>query len=67
VPAGGQAVEMKSDRPSTPSNTASPSRTKELFRLRNADSVISGKRSDQSWPLRVNSRTRLPSRWMISR
>ena len=53
---------LKSDRPSTPSSTASPSITKDELRLRSAASVISGKRSLQSWPLRVNSRTRLPSR-----
>ena len=47
---------MKSDRPSTPSNTASPSRTNELLRLRKAASVISGKRSLQSWPLQVNGK-----------
>jgi hypothetical protein len=33
---------LKSDRPSTPSSTASPSRTNELHRLRSAASDISG-------------------------
>jgi hypothetical protein len=41
--------------------------TNELERFRRAASTISGKRSLQSWPLRVNSRTRLPSRWTIKR
>jgi len=31
--------------------------TNELFRLRNAASVMSGNRPLQSWPLRVNRRT----------
>jgi hypothetical protein len=39
----------------------------ELQRLRSAASVISGNRSIQSWPLRVNRRTRWPSRWMNRR
>ena len=41
--------------------------TNELMRFRSAASAISGKRSLQSLPMRVNSRTRLPSRWMIRR
>jgi hypothetical protein len=53
---------LKLERPSTPSSTASPSITKDVFRFRSAASDISGNRSVQSWPLRVNSRTRLPSR-----
>ena len=47
---------MKSDRPSTPSITASPSITNELFRFRSAASDISGNRSLQSWPLQVNGK-----------
>jgi hypothetical protein len=58
---------LKSDRPSTPSSTASPSITNDEFRLRSAASDISGNRSDQSWPLRVHSRTRSPSRCTIRR
>src|SRR4029077_14698837 len=61
------AQALKSERPSTPSSTASPSRTNDELRLRSAASDISGKRSLQSWPLRVHKRTRLPSRWTISR
>jgi hypothetical protein len=53
---------LKSDPPSTPSSTASPSITKELWRFLSAASAMSGKRWLQSCPLRVNSRTRLPSR-----
>jgi hypothetical protein len=58
---------LKSDRPSTPNSTASPSITNELLRLRCAASVISGNRSLQSWPFLVHSRTRRPSRSTIRR
>ena len=37
------------------------------IRWRNAASVMSGNRPLQSWPLRVNRRTRCPSLWTISR
>jgi hypothetical protein len=56
-----QAVEV--EMPSAPSRTASPSIANELLRFRSAASVINGNRPPQSWLLRVNRRTRLPSRW----
>ena len=39
----------------------------EVFRFRRAGSTISGKRLLQSCPLRLNSRTRWPSLWTVSR
>jgi hypothetical protein len=50
-----QAVEV---RPAT----ASPSITKDVFRLCSAASVINGYRWLQSWPPLVHSRTVLPGR-----
>jgi hypothetical protein len=53
---------LKSDTPSTPSTTASPSMTNCCSRFFSAASTIQGKRLVQSWPLRVISRTALPWR-----
>jgi len=57
----------KSGVPSSRAITASPSIRNDGAWSRAAASTMAGKRSDQSWPLRVKQRTRAPSRRTISR
>jgi hypothetical protein len=64
VPPG---MQSKWDTPVSSSQTASPSITKDRVRCRLAASTISGKRSDQPHPRRVNSRTCGPSRCTVRR
>jgi hypothetical protein len=58
---------LKSEMPSTPSTTASPSMTNCVFRIFRAVSTIHGYRPAQSCPPLLNSRTRLPWRSTRSR
>jgi hypothetical protein len=57
----------KSDIPSSPAITTSPSIRNECASRRAATSTMEGKRSAQSLPLRVKQRTRAPSLRTISR